>query len=103
MSCHEQCNETYWCWGPADTDCVVCNVYLYRNGSERICVNSCNSPRLKLLVICITNLQTNCFLVIISFLYADESTRTCRACHEECNDSCSGSVSIHMYDYILYL
>ena len=47
MSCHEQCNETYRCWGPADTDCVVCNVYLYRNGSERICVDSCNSPRLR--------------------------------------------------------
>ena len=48
MACHQQCNETYRCWGPADTDCVVCNVYLYRNGSERICVDSCNSSRLNL-------------------------------------------------------
>ena len=48
MQCHDQCNETYRCWGPADTDCVVCNVYLYRNGSERICVDSCDSPRLNL-------------------------------------------------------
>ena len=54
MSCHEQCNKTYRCWGPADTDCVVCNVYLYRNGSERICVDSCDSPRLNLLVVAIT-------------------------------------------------
>ena len=53
MACHEQCNETYRCWGPADSDCVVCNVYLYRNGSERICVDSCDSPRLNLLVVTI--------------------------------------------------
>ena len=53
MSCHAQCNETYRCWGPADTDCVVCNVYLYRNGRERICVDSCDSPRLNLLVVTI--------------------------------------------------
>ena len=48
MGCHQQCNESYRCWGPADTDCVVCNVYLYKNGSERICVDSCDSPRLNL-------------------------------------------------------
>ena len=47
MSCHNQCNETYRCWGPADTDCVVCRVYLYRNGAERICVDSCDSTRLQ--------------------------------------------------------
>ena len=47
MSCHNQCNETYRCWGPADTDCVVCKVYLYRNGAERICVESCESTRLQ--------------------------------------------------------
>ncbi|XP_065887121.1 epidermal growth factor receptor-like isoform X2 [Dysidea avara] len=75
MSCHNQCNETYRCWGPSDTDCVVCRIYLYRNGAERICVDSCNSTRLQFLSL---------------FLYADNSTMTCEVCHEECNDSCSG-------------
>ena len=27
-------------------------------------------------------------------MYADDSIMTCGACHEECNDSCSGLVSI---------
>ena len=103
MSCHEQCNEAYRCWGPADTDCVVCSVYLYRNGSERICVDSCDSPRLNLLVITqITDLLIMWLFLSdsSSFLYVDDSTMTCRACHEECNDACSGPVSIH-YTYIL--
>ncbi|XP_065887560.1 epidermal growth factor receptor-like [Dysidea avara] len=75
MSCHSQCNETYRCWGPADTDCVVCKVYLYRNGAERICVDSCESTRLQFPAL---------------FLYVDNSTMTCEVCHEECNDACSG-------------
>ena len=40
-----------------------------------------------------------------SFLYADNSTMTCRACHEECNDACSGPVSITFemfYDINVY-
>ena len=69
MQCHEQCNETYRCWGPADTDCVVCNVYLYRNGSERICVDSCDSPRLNLWVVSVTLLLMYTFLLTCQAFY----------------------------------
>ena len=45
------------------------------------------------------------FLInLSSFLYADNSTMTCRACHEECNDTCSSPVSITfkiLYDVLI--
>ena len=37
FSCHPQCNESFGCWGPDNTQCAVCKSFEY---NER-CFENC--------------------------------------------------------------